>query len=112
LASDNGLLASRQDLLNFQKYSWETSAVPYVEFVKELSSLASRAKVTDNDAGTILNFIEKQPQEIRLALNNLIVTKGPYVSLRVALCDAGSYSTSYDKFQQKYSQALQRFDYR
>jgi hypothetical protein len=98
LEADNGPVNHRADVLEFHGYVWEKSKLPYLAFMKEISVMSGKANIPDDDISSILLFIEKQPTEIRVALNNLAVTKGSYTSLRTLFRDATSLSTSYEKF--------------
>jgi hypothetical protein len=109
LEADNGPVTHRTDVLEFHGYGWEKSKLPYLAFMKEISVMSGKANIPDDDVSSILLFIEKQPTEIRVGLNNLAVTKGGYTSLRTMFRDATSLSTSYDKFlQPAYSRDVPR----
>jgi hypothetical protein len=97
LEADKGPVTQRADVLEFHGYSSEKSKLPYLAFMKEISVMAGKAYIHDNDISSILLFIEKQPGEIRIGLNSFAVTKGSYTSLRTLFRDATSLSTSYDK---------------
>jgi hypothetical protein len=92
LEADIGPVTQRADVLEFHGYSWEKSKM------KEISVMAGKVCIQDNDISSILLFIKKQPGEIRVGLNSFAVTKGSYTSLRTLFRDATSLSTSYDKF--------------
>jgi hypothetical protein len=100
LDADNGYVTARLNLAEYHSYTLETSKPSYPAFVKELGTLAAKAEITDHDASTIMLFIEKQPEEIKVGLHNLAVQQGPYVSLRTCCRSAASLSSAYDKFQQ------------
>jgi hypothetical protein len=109
LEADNGAVIHRADVLGFHGYGWEKSKLPYLAFMKEISVMSGKANIPDEDISSILLFIEKQPTEIRVGLNNLAVTKGAYTSLRALFRDATSLSTSYDKvLQPAYSRDVPR----
>jgi hypothetical protein len=92
---------SRLDILQFHQCTWENSQLSYIDFIKELSMLAGKARIPDDSPSMIRLFIEKQPKDIKIGLNNLSITKGEYVSLRLCLRDAATLSTSYEPYQRK-----------
>jgi hypothetical protein len=63
--------------------------------------LPGKAQIPDTSPSMIRLFIEKQPKEIKIGLNNLGITKGEYVSLPVCMRDAATLSTSYEYFQRR-----------
>jgi hypothetical protein len=87
LESDNGAVMSRLDILQFHQCTWESSQLSYIDFIKQLSMLAGKARIPDDSPSMIRLFIEKQPKDIKIGLNNLCITKGEYVSLRRCMRD-------------------------
>lgn len=85
-------------MAEYHGYTWETSKLSYPAFIKELGTLTAKAEITDTDASTIMLFIEKQPEEVKVGLRNLAVQQGPHASLRSCCRGAASLSSAYDKF--------------
>jgi hypothetical protein len=92
---------SRLDISQFHQCTWETSQLSYIDFFKELSMLAGKARIPDDSPSMIRLFIEKQPKDIKIGLNHLSITKGEYSSLRLCLRDAATLSTSYEPYKRK-----------
>jgi hypothetical protein len=81
--------------------SQQTNArVPFMQ----IGTLAVKVGITDGDASSIMLFIEKQPEEFQIGLQNLAVRKGPHYSLRACCRDAAFLSSAYNRFQQPASE--------
>jgi hypothetical protein len=100
LDADNGYVTARLNLTEYHGYTWETSKLPYPAFIKALGTLAVKAGISDGAASSIILFIEKQPEEVKIGLHNLAVQKGPHSSLRLCCQDASFLLSAYETFQQ------------